>query len=589
LKTFTGPFSAAVNSSLIINPNGSNAPLTAPNGSPNGSDFCKHLIRRKVYGLTGKIPPGSLPEASFPRSMIDVQCSMFDVSPSTDRGLPITDHPLVKPSQAQSNQIQPNPTTTPHPFFTSGKETVKFLAVFDHFLPVLLLLSLLGVSHAAPSTQPDYVSVDTIFTKYCLDCHASKDPEGELVLESFDSLMKGGEIGPAVLPGRSSESLLIKMVEGRFEKDGKKKIMPPGKRAKLTATEIATIKSWIDGGSPAPSAPLAAKQLVLPKILPKCSPRDPVNALVFGKKGAIVAVARYGKVELRCSPYAGKFGTFDFPANANAVAFTQDGNRLFAAGGQPGLSGEIREWSVLETNQTHSLICSFAAHKDAIYSMALSPDDKILATGSYDQKIKLWDAETGKELKTLSGHNGCVFGLAFRPDGKILASASADRTVKLWDVATGERRDTFSQPLKEVYTVAFTPDGKRLAAGGADNRIRIWEISDSAAETTNPLLYSKFAHEGTILRLAFSADGETLASTADDRTIKLWDAQEMHMRRVLEEQPDWPTALTFTKNSAIVVGRLDGSLKLYDFAASDKTRTADSSNSASELTTQSGK
>ena len=476
----------------------------------------------------------------------------------------------VKTSQGRSSLVKASQTTLPHPAFTAGRETVKFLAIFDHLVLTLLFLCLVSASNAA---QPDYASVDGIFTKHCLDCHASKDPEGELVLESFDSLMKGGEIGPAVLPGKSADSLLIKMIEGRFEKDGKKKIMPPGKRAKLTSTEITTIKSWIEAGAPAPSAPIQVKELILPKVAPKGPARDPVNGLAFGKKGAVVAVARYAKIELWRPNCDGKLRTFDLSGNANAVAFTQDGNRLFAAGGQPGLSGDVREWSIWETNETHLLLRSFAAHKDAIYSLALSPDDKILATGSYDQKIKLWDAETGKEMRTLSGHNGCIFGLAFRPDGKILASASADRTVKLWDVATGERRDTFSQPLKEVYTVAFTPDGKRLAAGGADNRIRVWEISDTAAETSNPLLYSKFAHEGTILRLAFSPDGKMLASSADDRTVKLWDAEEMHVRDVLEEQPDWPTALTFTKNSAIVVGRLDGSLKLYDFAV-DSSRAA---------------
>jgi hypothetical protein len=480
----------------------------------------------------------------------------------------VSNYTSVQPIPTKSNQIQPNQTTTPHPSFTTGKETVKFLAFFGHlFLLFVIIAGTVTCSAAESAHTNDYSTVDATFAKHCLDCHASKDPEGELVLESFESLMKGGEIGAAILPGKSADSLLVKMIEGRFEKDGKKKIMPPGKRAKLTAAEIATIKSWIDAGAPAPSAPIAAKELVLPNVAPKGRARDPVTGLAFGKKGAIIAIARYGKVELRCTPHLIKFRALDaIHGNVNAAVFTADGNHLFAGGGQPGLSGEVREWSVWETNETHLVIRSFAAHKDAIYSMALSPDDKILATGSYDQKIKLWDAETGKELRTLSGHNGCVFGLAFRPDGKILASASADRTVKLWDVATGERRDTLSQPLKEVYTVAFTPDGKRLAAGGADNRIRVWEISDSAAETTNPLLYSKFAHEGTILRLAFSPDGETLASTADDRTIKLWDAQEMHVRQVLEEQPDWPTALTFTKNSAIAVGRLDGSLKLYDFA-----------------------
>ena len=139
---------------------------------------------------------------------------------------------------------------------------------------------------------------------------------------------------------------------------------------------------------------------------------------------------------------------------------------------------------------------SFTGHADSLYAAALSPDGKLLATGSYDQQIKLWDVASGKELRTLAGHNDAVFDLAFRPDGKLLASASGDRTVKLWDVASGERLDTFGQPTKEQYCVAFSPDGKRVAAGGVDNRIRVWQISDAAKENTNPLVYARFAHEG---------------------------------------------------------------------------------------------
>src|SRR5207237_166301 len=163
-------------------------------------------------------------------------------------------------------------------------------------------------------------------------CHAANDPEGQFVLESFETLMKGGEIGPPIVPGKSADSLLVQMIEGRFEKEGKKKIMPQGKRPKLTAQEIATIKAWIDTG-----------------------------------------------------------------AHAHALVLSSDGAHLFAAGGQPGLRGEVREWSVAESTPVRTL----EGHKDAIYSVALSPDGTILATGSYDQKIKLWNLETGKELKTL--------------------------------------------------------------------------------------------------------------------------------------------------------------------------------------------
>jgi WD40 repeat protein len=419
-------------------------------------------------------------------------------------------------------------------------------------------------SNAFAAEQPvkaEYAPVGAIFTEHCLDCHASKDPEGELVLESFDSLMKGGELGPALVAGKSGDSLLVRMIEGHFEKDGKKLIMPPGKRQKLSSAEIAAVRAWIDAGAPAPTGPAAPKELVFPKIIPNGAPRNPINAVAYSPATKLLAVGRYGEVELR-SP-ADLTLLRELPGqrgNVNALVFSANGEQLFAAGGQPGVSGEVRRWSVAEARQ----IALFEGHQDAIYSLALSPDGKMLATGGYDQKIKLWDVETGKEIKTLSGHNGCVYHLAFRPDGNILASASADRTVKLWDVASGERRDTLSQSLKELYTVAFSPDGKWLAAGGADNRLRVWEISPTAAETANPMLHSIFAHEGAILNLVFSEDGKALLSSADDRTVKLWNTDEMKERLVLEKQPDWPPALAFVGGPRVVVGRSDGSFALYD-------------------------
>lgn len=446
-------------------------------------------------------------------------------------------------------------------------------------LSLFLILQMLNLASfallgAESATAPDYSAIDALFNQHCLDCHAAKDPEADLVLESFELLMKGGQSGAVIVPGKSSESLLINMLEGKVERKGKKLIMPPGKQKKLEPSEVALVKLWIDSGAKGPvPGSLARKEIQVPTITPKGTPRNPVNALAFEPKANLLAVARYRDVELRSAGDRNLVRTLDgHKGNVNAVVFTPDGSQLFAAGGEPSLAGEVRQWRVADG----SLVRTFSGHFDAIYALAISPDGKVLATGSYDHKIKLWNVETGEELKTLSGHNGCVFALAFRPDGKILASASADRTLKLWDVATGERRDTLGQPLKEQYALAFSSDGKRLFAGGADNRIRVWQISESASETTNPLLDAKFAHEGAILNLVLSTDGKTLASSADDRTVSLWDATGTLKEKLrLETQPDWPPALAFASdNKVVVVGRLDGTLGFYNTGDGATSRPA---------------
>jgi WD40 repeat protein len=435
-------------------------------------------------------------------------------------------------------------------------------------LPLLVLLMShqwigLAETAATPPAAQDYAIVDQILSKHCLDCHGSQEPEAKLVLESFDDLMKGGESGPAILPAKSSESLLIQMVEGRVERGGKQKIMPPGKRSKLSTAEIAALKAWIDAGAHGPVGhAVVARTLAVPKIIPSVPPRRPIHALAYASSPRLIALGRDGEVEVISSETHAPFRTLSGQrGSVNALVFSKDGQDLFAAGGEAGLLGEVRQWHVADG----SLVRTFQGHKDAIYSVALSPDGQIMATGSYDQKIKLWNTQTGTEIRTLSGHNGAIFDLAFRPDGRILASGSADRTVKLWEIATGERRDTLSQSLKEIYTLAFSPNGERLLAAGADNRIRIWSISPDALETTNPILESRFAHEGAILKIAFSADGKMLISSASDQTVKLWDSTNLTERLALERQPDWAPALTFaSEDRAVVVGRLDGTLQFYD-------------------------
>src|SRR6266498_2870170 len=203
-------------------------------------------------------------------------------------------------------------------------------------IPVLIgsLVFAAKVIAAEPLPPNDYPAVDAIFTEHCLECHGSQDPEAKLDVETFDLLMKGGESGAVIVPGSSEESLLVRLIEGRVEKDGKKLIMPPGKkREKLKPEQIALIRAWIDAGAK-PPAEFKPKELAVPRIEPTVPPRKTVNAIAYSPAGKLIAVARYGEVELRSAEtHAIVRALKGQRGNVNGLAFSPDGKFLFAAGG----------------------------------------------------------------------------------------------------------------------------------------------------------------------------------------------------------------------------------------------------------------
>ena len=97
--------------------------------------------------------------------------------------------------------------------------------------------------------------------------------------------------------------------------------------------------------------------------------------------------------------------------------------------------------------------------------------------GSSDETVRLWDAATGRLLKTFTGHMDSVSSVCFSPDGKTIASGSLDRTVRLWDTATGKHLKTLTGHTDSVMSVSFSPDGTTLASGSRDSTILLWDIS----------------------------------------------------------------------------------------------------------------
>ena len=105
---------------------------------------------------------------------------------------------------------------------------------------------------------------------------------------------------------------------------------------------------------------------------------------------------------------------------------------------------------------------------------------QLLATGSGDDTVKLWDVVTRTNTATFTGHTQAITSVAFSPDGATIVSGSEDGTVKLWDAATRTNTATLEGHTDEVTSVAFSPDGTLVASGSEDETIKLWDVAKAA-------------------------------------------------------------------------------------------------------------
>lgn len=189
----------------------------------------------------------------------------------------------------------------------------------------------------------------------------------------------------------------------------------------------------------------------------------------------------------------------------------------------------VRVYSEKTGAELKTLSSSFSNSGGAISSLGYSPDGRLLAVGSEDGSILIWDLIGGVEHRTLQTTAGTEpkFGISavtFSPDGKLLISCGGS-VAEVWNVSSGRRINSLSGHSSWVANAIFSPDGGRIVTGGPDGTVRIWET-----QTGRELL--KLPHANLAFGLAFSADGTRLAigssmpavTTILEGAIKVWDA-----------------------------------------------------------------
>ncbi|MCC5616196.1 serine/threonine protein kinase [Nostoc sp. CHAB 5836] len=285
-------------------------------------------------------------------------------------------------------------------------------------------------------------------------------PDGyTLASASDDKIVKLWDLNSKkVLANLSGHSQAVKSVT--FSPDG---------QILATASDDKTIKLW--------------QVETLKEICTLLGHSHAVKSVVFSPDGQMLASGSWDKtIKLWDANTGTEICTITgHQLQVNSVVFSPQGQLLASAS----YDRTIRLWQIpalesfqrkFENRPCHSLLGILSGHAWAVLTVAFSPDGQILATGSDDNTIKLWEVNTGQLICTLVGHSWSVVAVAFTADGETLLSASCDKTVKLWRVSTAEEIVTLSGHIDSVSAVAVSKVTQLIASGSRDKTIKLWQL-----------------------------------------------------------------------------------------------------------------
>ncbi|RLS47716.1 MAG: hypothetical protein DWH87_06490 [Planctomycetota bacterium] len=326
-----------------------------------------------------------------------------------------------------------------------------------------------------------------ILRRNCLACHSRSERQGDLVMETRAEILAGGDTGPAIVPEKGEESLLLTLAAHRREP-----VMPPAENdvaaVALTPAELGLLRLWIDQGARvagAGGAPVPTRWQPMPAGF------NPALAVALAPDGQTVASAVANRLRLHHVATGGLVTEFvDQVVDAwpgagggpgvahrdviGALAFDPSGDTL--------ASGGFREVKLWRRPRDVKAWQGSAGGPTPV--MAVTPDGRLVATAA-GAVVKTWDAATGAAGREFAGHAERITALAFPGDGTTLVSASADGMIRLAAATDGTLRGVVETPLPvtafDIVPHAGRPGG-RLVVAGADNQVRTFELPERAPQ-----------------------------------------------------------------------------------------------------------
>ena len=248
-----------------------------------------------------------------------------------------------------------------------------------------------------------------------------------------------------------------------------------------------------------------------------------------------------------------------------SVAFSPDGQQL--------ASGGFDQTIRLRDLTTYQCLQTLSGYTNCIRSLAFDPESKTLISGGDDTLIRLWDSETTRCTQTLKGHRSGVWAVAYqagvqaskdqeRSHSNLIATGGFDQTIRLWDSATGQCIKVLESRAGWIHSLAFNPNKPLLASGSIAPIVQVWDLE------TGECAQQLQGHRDQIWSVAFSPDGQYLASTGADHEVKLWDVETGECVRTFLGHTDWMYAVAF-----VPVSETDTSATNTTVSKTDSSKT----------------